>query len=369
MSGLVLKRDPGCITLDGQFGEGGGQILRSSVALAVASSQGLQIENIRRRRRPPGLRPQHLQAVLALASLCQGRTAHAEVGSQRLRFTPGGPVVAGDYRFDIGTAGSTALLLHALVPALCTAQPQEQRHSRLVLTGGTHQPRAPSAGYLIDVWAPAARSIGLEVEVTLVRPGFFPRGGGKLHAQVAAGRPQGRVDWLVRSGSAGPVCIQARAGVARLQPGIAERMLRRVAQGLAAAGLPFDPERDGTVVDHGTSAHSPGAYLELVYHTAPAPAGFIAIGERGVPAETVADRAVADLVRHERTGAPVDPHLSDQLAILLALSTHPAGSSYRTSEITLHLLTHAEVLMALWPVTITVHGELGQPGEVHIRPR
>ncbi|MCS6914454.1 MAG: RNA 3'-terminal phosphate cyclase [Myxococcales bacterium] len=359
---LVLARDKDQIVLDGGFGEGGGQILRSALALAAAAGRPVRIERIRARRKLPGLRPQHLRAVFALSNLCAAEVEGAHEGSLCLDFRPRQPVTVGDHRLDIGTAGSTALLLHALVPALCMAHPEGAR-SRLVLIGGTHQPLAPSAGYLIDVWCQASRAIGLDVAVQLVRPGFYPRGGGEIRAEIRAERPQGGIEWLVRSR---PVRVRARAGLAHLPRHIAERMVGRVAVRLAEAGLPFEPRRDGEIVDHGTGPASPGAYLELVLEAPPVPAGFVGLGRKGVPAEQVADGAVADLLRHMATDAPLDPHLADQVVMLLALARAP--SRYRTSRVTQHLLTHAALLSAMWPVSVEVNGTEGVPGEVAVTP-
>lgn len=375
---LVLARQSGEIVLNGDHGEGGGQILRSGVALAAAAGHPLRIDRIRARRKPPGLRPQHLMAVRALGELCDAELDGGAVDSTRLRFTPRRPILAGPRRFSIGTAGSTALLLHALAPALCTAAPgpgpgqgpgdvpEAPAASALTLVGGTHQTLAPSAGYLQDVWAVAARALGMDVTVHLRRPGFYPRGGGELEATIGARRPAAAVTWLERAGAPR---VRARAGIAHLPRHIAERMLGRVAERLAEAGVPFDPAHDGEIADHGAEPLSPGAYLELLLLDGAVPAGFLGLGEKGLPAEVVADRAVADLLHHMRREAPVDPHLADQLAILLALSTDSAESRYRTSAVTQHLLTHAELLCALWPVDIEVQGKLGQVGEVRVRPR
>lgn len=373
-SAIVSERRPGELVLDGQHGEGGGQILRSGLALCAARGDvAVRVRRIRKNRQPPGLRPQHRQAVLALAQLCDAAVEGVEVGSSALRFAPRRPVPIGDYRFDIGTAGSAPLLLHALFPALCLAAPPggdapPRAASQLWLSGGTHLPHAPGGGYLTRVWAPAVRRCGGEVEVTVSRPGFYPQGGGALHARIGAQRPTGGVHWLTRPQPA----PRARAQVvlARLPRAIGERMLAQVARRLDAAGLPFDPARDG-VIDEARDARSTGVALELFVDEAPeegpVPAGFLSLGERGLPSEAVADRGVDALLAHLATGAPVDPHLADQLAILLALA--PRASRYRTSAITQHLLTHAELLSALWPVTVTVHGDLGEAGEVTVTPR
>lgn len=361
---LVLEQTDQEIRINGQHGEGGGQILRTALALAAAAGRTLHVDNVRARRRPAGLRPQHLQAAQSLRDLCGGALRGGQVGSSRLTFQPGHPVRPGDYRFDIGTAGSVCLLLHALLPALCTA-PAGPGESRLLLKGGTHVPMAPTAGYLQDVWAPAARLLSLEVEVELVRPGFYPQGGGLLQATIPARRPRGGVDLRERRG---PLRLHARAGVSRLPETIAERMLRRVHERARAAGLDFDLRRDGTVLDHGAEPISEGAYLELALRCDPLPAGFVALGRKGLRAEQVADQAMDALLAHLRSDAPVDPHLADQVLLLLALAGEGGPSRYRTSEVTQHLLTHADVLNALWPVRVTVQGDLGGQGEVTVTP-
>lgn len=371
---IVRERHPGELVLDGQHGEGGGQILRSGLALCAARGDvALRVRHIRKNRDPAGLRPQHRQAVLALARLCDAAVEGAEVGSSELRFAPRRAAVVGDHRIDIGTAGSAPLLLHALYPVLCLAQPAAGKvESELTLLGGTHLPHAPGGGYLTHVWAKAVRRCGGAVEVSVSKPGFYPQGGGVLQARIGAQRPRGGVCWLQRPQSAPRV--RAVVVLARLPRLIGLRMLAQVARRLEDAGLRFSADRDGAI-EEAEGPRSTGVALELFVdgesETSP-PAGFLALGERGVPSEQVADNAVDALLAHLATEAPVDPHLADQLAIVLALAADGAGgaaSRYRTSQVTEHLRTHAELLTALWPVTVTVDGEVGQVGEVTITPQ
>lgn len=173
-----MKQD--VIELDGAIG--GGQVLRSGVSLSMVTGRTLLIRNIRARRSRPGLMRQHLTAVLAAAQVCGARVEGAELGSQTLRFAPG-PIQGGDYRFAIGTAGSCTLVLQALLPALLRAPGA----SRVTLCGGTHNPLAPPVDFLQRAWLPLLRRMGARVELTLLRHGFVPAGGGELQAFIQPG--------------------------------------------------------------------------------------------------------------------------------------------------------------------------------------
>lgn len=176
------------IEIDGSYGEGGGQIIRSSMSLAAITGKPVTIQGVRAGREKPGLQPQHLMAVRSAARLCAAEVRGDAVGSMFLEFKPTQPVEAGDYRFDIGTAGSTALVIQTVFLPLSLADGP----STVTVTGGTHNPKAPSADYLQHVFFPAAREAGFESKFAWPRAGFYPAGGGEVNLILpgsAVGRP------------------------------------------------------------------------------------------------------------------------------------------------------------------------------------
>src|SRR5947207_15592691 len=167
------------ITIDGSQGEGGGQILRTSLALSLVTGQPFCMERIRVRRQKPGLLRQHLTAVEAAKTVGCAEVEGAEMNSQTLEFRPG-PVTPGNYRFAVGTAGSATLVLQTVLPSLLTASGK----STLTLEGGTHNPLAPPFDFLVGSFMPLIRRMGATVELDLKAPGFFPAGGGRFHARI-----------------------------------------------------------------------------------------------------------------------------------------------------------------------------------------
>jgi RNA 3'-terminal phosphate cyclase (ATP) len=338
------------LELDGSFGEGGGQILRTSLALSLLTGRPFRLVNIRAGRPKPGLQPQHLMSVRAAATIGQARVQGDTRGSTELTFEPG-KVVPGSYRFDIGTAGATGLVLHTLyLPlALGAAAP-----SQLTLIGGTHVRTSPCFHFLQTTWRAYLELLGLHVSLRLARPGFYPRGGGlvEVHLQPAA-RLRG-----LRLRERGPVKASGFSAVAGLPEDIARRQARRAIQRLRQAGLKADIREE--VWEDG-----PGTVLAVVLETTPVPALFFALGERGKRAERVADEAVDQALAYLKAApAAVDPHSADQLVLPLALAEGP--SEYTTAEVTSHLLTNVAVIRRFLDREITCEGEEGKPGVVRI---
>jgi RNA 3'-terminal phosphate cyclase (ATP) len=336
------------IALDGAQGEGGGQILRTALTLSAVTGQPFRVERVRANRVRPGLRPQHLAAVRAAAIACGAEVHGAFDGSPDLRFVPG-PVAAGEFRFDIGTAGASTLVLQSVLPILATAPSS----SRVTVTGGTHVPRSPSHHFLARHWAEAVGRLGLPVRLTLERAGFFPRGEGCVEAEVGPwARPAAALD-LSRRGAL--VAVRGISGAARLRGDVA----RRAAD--AARDLLWEERRLESaweVVD--LAAASPGAFLQLeaVFETGRAAFGLL--GQRGLRAEVLGERAARRVLKFiEDEEAVVDPWLADQLAVPLALAG--GGGRLRTSEVTSHLETVAAVLRQ-FGVPASTWGRRGGPG-------
>ena len=342
----------GLLALDASHGEGGGQVLRTALALAVTLGRSVTLDRIRLRRPKPGLQPQHLTVVRALAAIADARIEGDVLGSTSLTFAPR-RMRAGDRRFDIGaltsSAGSVSLLFQSLLLPLARADAP----SRLTLVGGTHVPWSPTVHYLTEVFVPALGALGLTAVVRLRRWGWYPAGGGEIEAEV---RPPGRLHGLVATTPPAPLVIRGISAVSRLPCSIAERQRRQAEMRLQAQGLHVD-----IAVEEDAAAFGPGTLLFLGVH---ARAGFSALGRRGLPAERVADEAVDALLAWHASGAAVDTHLADQLLPFLALADGP--STFTCPRVSGHLETVAWVVQQFVPVAITLHR--GPPACVTITP-
>ena len=336
--------------IDASFGEGGGQVLRSALALSMITGQSIRLSHVRARRPQPGLKPQHLKAVEAAAQICSARVEGAAPGSQALLFEPG-LVKAGDHVFEIGTAGSTSLLLQTLWLPLAFADGP----SRLVLGGGTHVPWSPCFHYLQWQWLPRLAEIGYRLECSLERAGFYPRGGGRIHAAIAPARHLSPLHFGERGRL---VRVRGLSAVANLDRSIAERQRSQALARLAASGVPVEIETAEV------AAASPGTFIILQAEFETGRCCACALGARGKRAERVADEAVDELLADIAAGGAVDPWLADQL--LLPLAFVPARSEFTVSSVSGHLLTQAELIKRFLPVEITVAGAAGQAGRVSL---
>jgi RNA 3'-phosphate cyclase len=347
------------LELDGSFGEGGGQILRTSLTLALLTGQAFRLVRIRANRPKPGLQPQHLSCVRAAAQISQAEVHGDTLGSGELTFIPG-RVQPGQYHFSIGTAGATSLVLQTVYYPLALAANEP---SEVVISGGTHVPKSPCFHFLEITWRTWLEKLGLRVRLKMRRPGFYPRGGGVVEAQIS---PSSAVQplVLVADQAAHPpiprwgrqLAVTGFSAVAGLPLSIAERQAHRAEKRLRQAGL--DAEIEIQSWEGG-----PGTVLALVWQLGPVPTLFAALGERGKPAERVADDAVDELLHHAEHGPQaVDPHSADQLLLPLALAA--GRSSFPVSTITSHLITNAEVVSRFLPRRITIAGKEGEPGSV-----
>jgi RNA 3'-terminal phosphate cyclase (ATP) len=323
------------IELDGSTGEGGGQILRTSLTLSMITGQAFRIQNIRANRQPPGLRRQHLSAVRAAAIVCNASVTDAEVGSTTLEFTPG-QVNGGVYDFDIGTAGSTTLVLQTLIPALLFAE----QSAIVTVTGGTHNPKAPPAEFLQRAYCRVLAAMGAEVEIDIERYGFYPAGGGTISASVWPCQRLQHLDLLER-GSLREAYAQAIA--ARLPAQVPQRQYATVRNLMGwEEGQMREPLSPTTA--------SPGNALLLTIESEAVTEVFSAIGDRGVRAETVAREASLEARRYLASGAAVGEHLGDQVMLPMALA---GGGAYTLDHVSQHAITNAEVIAHFLPVTIS----------------
>ena len=342
------------LQVDGSLGEGGGQVLRTALALSAVTGRPCEVTNIRAGRPKPGLAPQHRTAVLALAEICEADVQGAELRSCRVVFRPG-RVRPGAYRFDVGTAGSTALLLHALYLPL-SARAQEE--SRLTLRGGTHVEWSPTFDYLSSCWVPMAAAAGLRLSVSMARAGYYPEGGGEIAATIAPCEGFRAVDWAERGRLR---ALRIRSGVANLSAEIARRQAAAAREALRAAKLLVE---DVETVER--EAAGKGSDLAIVAEYENARAAFTALGRRGRRAEEVGEEAARAFLRHHRSRACLDPRLADQALLPLALAAR--GSRFTTSAVTDHLRTNAEVLSLFVDLTLRIEERPDGSGLVSVEP-
>ncbi|MER3416825.1 MAG: RNA 3'-phosphate cyclase [Gemmataceae bacterium] len=340
--------------IDGSVGEGGGQILRTSLALSALTGQPFHMVHIRAGRAKPGLQPQHVQAVRAAAQICRAQVAGDRLGSIELWFEPG-PICAGSYHFAIGTAGATGLVLQTVYLPLCLGG---SASSQVVVSGGTHVPGSPCFEFLDVTWRGYLRLLGLDIALKLRRPGFYPRGGGALEAHIEPAQIVRPLRMWLSVDAPSHTHIAGFSAVADLPVAIAERQARRAVNRLRHAGLLAE------IAVH-TWDNGPGTVLGLVLDTPPVPTLFSALGARGKPAERVADEAVDALLTHwQADPCAVDPWTADQLLVPLGFAVE--ASCFPVSQVSSHLLTNAEVMRSFLPIRIEITGKEGEPGWVRI---
>ena len=320
------------IILNGAQGEGGGQILRSALTLSMITGTPFHIENIRAGRARAGLLRQHLAAVNAAAQISGAQVEGAQLGSTELSFQPG-KIRGGDYRFGIGSAGSCTLVLQTVLPALWFADAP----SRVEVSGGTHNQSAPPADFLIRAWSPLLARMGVNQRIELQRHGFYPAGGGRLVAEV---QPVASLQPLQLNERGALRALRAEALCAAVPLHVARRELELLQQRLPqiAGSYREIPAREG-----------PGHVLLIEAESDGLTELFCAFGERGLPAESVAERALAQVQCYLDSGAAVGEYLADQLLLPLALA---GGGSFQTQVLSSHLSTNIAVIERFLPVSI-----------------
>ena len=341
------------IHIDGSQGEGGGQILRTSLALSLLTNQPFEMVNVRAGRQQPGLRPQHLASVKAAASISKADVEGATPGSTRLVFRPG-EVHAGRYEFNIATAGSTCLVLQTIYLPLSKAA----SGSNITITGGTHAPKSPSFEYLDQHWLKTLRLLGFDIHLDLIEAGFYPQGGGKIQARI---RPTPQTLELNLSQRGQLQQIRGVSAVANLDRRIAERQRNQVIHRLG------DSYRLNDIRISELPSRFKGTFLLLLADFEHSQACFFSLGALGKPAERVADEAVDALVEFLATDGAIDAYLADQLLLPLAYAS--SSSQLRTSRVSNHLLTNASVINTFHPNCIQIRGSYGEPGDIIIHPR
>ncbi len=324
------------ITIDGSYGEGGGQILRTALALSLVTGKPFSINNIRAGRKKPGLMRQHLTAVNAAVEIGDAAIEGNRIGSQAFRFEPV-TVKSGTYRFAIGSAGSCTLVFQTILPALLIAgEPSE-----IILEGGTHNPFAPPFDFLEKAFLPVINRMGPAVRAVLEKPGFYPAGGGRFKVSVD---PAGmnRIDLIERGKVIGR---RARAAVANLPVSIANRELKVIRDELEWA-------REQLAVVDVEDSQGPGNILSVEIVSENVTEVFTGFGQKGISAEKVAKRTVRTVREYLAADVPVGRYLADQLLLPMAMA---GGGKFWTLSPTKHTSTNAEIIKKFIDVEITVN--------------
>jgi len=348
------------ITIDGSFGEGGGQIVRSSLALSLVTGRPFTIDNIRAGRKKPGLMRQHLTAVEAAKTIGSAEVEGAAIGSRRLSFRPTG-ITPGDYHFSVGTAGSTTLVLQTVLPALIVADGP----SKLTLEGGTHNPFAPPFDFLQKTYLPLLESMGPSVTATLKRPGFYPAGGGRIEVSV---RPVDSLDPLQLDQRGEIISRRVRAIVANLPRHIAQRECDAIAAKTGWDEACFS-------VEEADGSHGPGNAIMIDIESPNLTEVFTGFGRIGVKAERIASTVLQDARRYIKADVPVGEYLADQLMLPLAIGawqgsvngTH-GGGTFRTLRLSMHAKTHLRIIKAFLDVEAKATEQGSRDWRVRISP-
>lgn len=343
------------IKIDGSHGEGGGQILRSTLTLSAILGKPAEIFNIRTGRKKPGLQPQHLTGVRAVAEICNGKLEGGKLLSQRIIFHPG-KIQAGNYEFDVmkvkSSAGSTGMIFQQIAPVLAFGD----KESNVILKGGTHAEWAPPIDYLQDIFLPTVAKMGFHANLDIERWGWYPIGQGIVKTNI---KPiSGKLKAIEVNERGKLKRISGVSLVSRLPLSIAERERDKAVQKLKDIGHWTLDIETKEVPSLGT-----GNYFCLAAEFENSIAGFNSLGKIGKRAEKVADEAVDQFIKYYKSKACIEKHLADQLILYMALAE---GKSSFTSEISNHILTNSWVMEQFLPVKFEIKGKLGEVGSVSV---
>lgn len=347
------------IVIDGSYGEGGGQILRLSVALSCITGEDIKVVNIRAKRENPGLRPQHMTSIKAAEYICGAYTEGLSVGSTEITFKPS-TINPRNTLFDVGTAGSVTLILQTILPILAFSE----RRVEIELRGGTDVPWSPPIDYMRYVMIPILNMVGYQVEVEVVRRGHYPKGGGLVKVRTLNNPKAFRALNLLERGAL--KIVRGVSHCVRLPKDVALRQAESARSYLIGRGIREPIDIGLEFYELGRDPHlGPGSGIVLWAETEHSVLGGDALGARGKRAETVGIEAAERLVQDLSHGVALDRHMSDNIMIYLALSDGPSAVS--GAEYSMHAHTALWVLKHFIKLNYELSGELGKPFKLKIR--
>lgn len=323
------------IEIDGSFGEGGGQIVRTSITLSMLTEKPIVIKKIRANRKKPGLGNQHIAAIKAACQISAASVNGLELGSSTLEFNPG-KSHAGNYYFDIGTAGSTTLVLQTILFPLVLCE----KSSRIKIKGGTHNPFAPTSDFIKKTYLPCLEGLGIKAKLKLEKYGFYPRGGGEIDIEISPAKV-GKLnqlelieepDW--NEFTASVILANLPEHIAKRELGVLKNLFPKIAK---------------TSIQRVERSHSPGNVVNLFAKSKQLTQTFSNLGKRGVAAEKVAEEVFHQLKRQMELKVPVGEYLADQLLIPMALS---GGGKFMTVPLSKHTLTNIDTIKKFLDVNI-----------------
>jgi RNA 3'-terminal phosphate cyclase (ATP) len=313
------------IEIDGSLGEGGGQIVRTSIGLSLSTGQSVRVKNVRAGRKNPGLLKQHLTALNAAAAVSNGEVSGATLHSTEFEFSPG-KVLPGRYNFSVGTAGSTTLILQTILPALMIADAPSEIH----FEGGTHNPLAPPVDYLQKTFLPIISQMGPQIELRFEQFGFYPAGGGRWSVKIEPSNGLKQHDFVERGAM---MNLRSKILIAQLPEQIAMRELTILVQ----AGI----AKDHFEIIRVEESNGPGNVLMIESICENVTEVFTGFGEKGLQAEAVAERAVREWKRYSNSNVFAGEHLADQLLLPMALAK---GGSFTTLPLSSHATTNMDTI-------------------------
>ena len=324
------------LNIDGSYGEGGGQILRNAVALSVLTNTPVEIKNIRNNRPNPGIKPQHYIAIKSIQTLCNAETNGLEVGSSNLKFSPG-KIKGGNYKFDIGTAGSIPLVFQAcILSSLNIKEPVS-----ISVTGGTDVKWAPSIDYFRYVFLPLLQKMGLSVETQLIKRGYYPKGGGESEITI---KPVSDLKPLKLNDEQIFEKVDGIINISNLPEHISIRMKRYAIKTLLKKNLSASINIDKV------DSLSQGTGITLWTKSKKTILGSTFLGERGVSSEIIGETVANELIREIDAGSTVDLHAFDQLLPYMAIARSKGISSCIVSNISSHAQTNMWLLKQFFDV-------------------
>lgn len=339
------------IKIDGGYGEGGGQILRTAISLSCLLKQPIEIYNIRKGRKKPGIQPQHLTSIRAAKKISNAYTEGDRIGSLNLIFSPN-EIKGGDYSFDIGTAGSISLVIQTIILPLSTAP----TNSTIEIIGGTHVPWSPPFHYLKEIFIPILGKMGFDIKLFIEKWGWYPIGGGKVRAEIKSVKDLTPISITERGRLKG---IKGISAVSNLPLSIAERQKEEGLKILRRNGIDADIE----IVN--APSNGKGTFFFLLAGYENSFAGFSALGEKGKRAEEVSMEACKEFFAFNNSAGALDPRISDQIIPCLCLIK--GESAFTTARITRHLHTNIWLVKEFLPVKIEIEGKEGEEGKIYFK--